>query len=337
MTNVILLLLDALRHDYVTPEITPNLVEIARDGVSYSFALAGNTSTIKSLPCMLSADFNYSSEDNIANVLREEGYTTAAFHSSPLVGRHFSGGFDVFEDLHHQKGLRDRKVRRLARKYIPRPLFDKIKTIYRRYTDVDKFLPYTRAPDVLEIAWDWMKEAPQPYFLWIHLMDPHLPYYPVDDLGMSREEMIEINDKLVNAAYRRDRLADEEVDLLKKLYRTEVSEMDEAVGAFYEKLGDEILIISSDHGEEFGEYGDFSHHEDKFVPCLQRVPLIMCGEGLGRGIRKGDFSHLNLAPTIFELLGVDRRIGIWKRLKADAGMYSPTAERPTEVRENGEG
>jgi len=63
----------------------------------------------------------------------------------------------------------------------------------------------------------------------------------------------------------------------------------------------------------------------------------MCGEGVGKGIRKGDFSHLNLAPTIFELLGVDRRIGIWKKLKAEAGMYSPTAERPTEVREYGEG
>lgn len=60
--------------------------------------LSLGTHNLKSLPCMLSADFQYSAEENIAQVLNEEGYTTAGFNSSPLICRNFSGGFDVFDD-----------------------------------------------------------------------------------------------------------------------------------------------------------------------------------------------------------------------------------------------
>jgi len=312
LTNVILLLLDALRYDHVTEEITPNLLKIAAEGVSYSNALAVNTATIKSMPGILCASLEYSKEENIAQVFKEERYTTASFHSSPLVGRSFAAGFDIFVDLHHQKGLRDRKVRRLARKYIPSPLFDKMKGVYRKYMNEDDFLPYSRAPEVLEIVLKWMEDASKPYFLWVHLMDPHLPYYPVDGMGMTREEMIKLNDKLVDAAHRRYKPTEEEVETLKKLYKREVSEMDKAIGDFYDSLNNDILIITSDHGDEFGEYGDFSHHEDKFVPCLQHVPLILRGPGVEKGVVGGDFSHLEIAPIVFELLGIDRKIGVWK-------------------------
>lgn len=314
MTNVILLLLDALRYDYVTPEITPNLVKISKEGVFYKYALAGNSATVKSIPCILSADFEYDPEENIPIILKQEGYTTAAFHSSPLFGQYFSHGFVIFEDLHSQTLSGNRRIRKFTRKLLPHTIFKKIKEIVRTISDGEKYLPYMRANRILQIVSEWMKNAPEPYFLWIHLMDPHLPYFPVGDVEISRKDLIKFNDKIIEAAYKRANLTNAEVELAKILYRKEVSEMDEAVGEFFKKFNRrDILIITSDHGEEFGEFGDFSHQEDKFIPSLLHVPLIMVGKGLKKDVRKDDFSHLELAPTIFELLGIKHKIGIWKK------------------------
>lgn len=314
MTNVILLILDALRYDHVTPVITPNLLKIAEEGVFFKYALAGNTATVKSIPCMLCADFEYDPEENIPTALKHEGYTTAAFHSSPLFGQHFSHGFDVFEDLHSHTLSSNRRVRKYARKLLPHALFTKMKNMVRAISDSEKYLPYMRAREMLQIAQEWMKTAPEPFFIWIHLMDPHMPYYPIEDTGISRKDLIKFNDKLIEAAYKRANLTNEEIELAKMLYRKEVSHMDEAVGDFLKTYNrDDILIITSDHGEEFGEFGDFSHPEDKFIPPLLRVPLIMVGKGIKKEIREDDFSHLELAPTIFELLGIKHDMGIWKK------------------------
>jgi glucan phosphoethanolaminetransferase (alkaline phosphatase superfamily) len=52
--------------------------------------------------------------------------------------------------------------------------------------------------------------------------------------------------------------------------------MDSAIGQFYINLRkNTVLIITSDHGEEFGEYGEYSHRPNKFIAPLQEVPLIM--------------------------------------------------------------
>jgi len=313
VTNVIFLLLDALRYDHFKPDITPNLVEIAQEGVNYKNALAGNTATLKSIPCILSSNFEYDQKDNIPMVLKQEGYVTAAFHSNPIFGEHFSHGFDIFEDLHSHTLSTNRRVKKFARKFIPQTLFKKIKETVRMMSDSEKYLPYMRAKEILQIVSEWTKTAIEPFFLWVHLMDPHMPYYPMDDMGISRKYLIEFNDKITEAANRRTNLTNNEVELAKTLYRLEVSEMDEAIGKFYETFNRKnLMFITSDHGEEFGEFGDFSHYEDKFIPSLLHVPMIIVGKGMNPEVREEYYSHLELAPTIFEMLGIKRKIGIWK-------------------------
>jgi len=145
-------------------------------------------------------------------------------------------------------------------------------------------------------------------------MDPHMPYFPKDDMGLDRRELIKLNDKVTDAAYRKVYLTREETELAKLLYRKEVSETDESLGKFFEAFDrDNLMFITSDHGEEFGEFGDFSHHEDKFIPPLLHVPLIVAGGGVEQGTYEQYFSHLEVAPKIFEMLSIDREIGIWKR------------------------
>jgi len=310
MRNIVLLVLDALRFDHVTPEITPNLMEIAKKGVFYNNANSVNTATVKAIPGILCSAQSYSADNSIATVLKQSGYTTASFHSSPLVGKNFQAGFDVFIDLHSQRGIRDRDVRKAVRKYIPEEPLKIIKGVYRKFMDKEDYLPYMRARQVLEVAASWMSLTEHPWFIWIHLMDPHQPYYPQNDFGISRDEMIKLNDKLIEAAYRKYKPTFEEVSILKKLYQQEVMEMDAAIGKWAKNLKDEFLIITADHGEEFGEYGDFSHHEDKFIPPLQHVPLIIYG-GDEKNIIKNDVSHLDISRIIFENLGINKKIGVW--------------------------
>ena len=315
MTNVIFLLLDALRYDHFTSDITPNLIEIAQEGVNYKNALAGNTATLKSIPCILSSNFEYDQKENIPTVLKQEGYVTAAFHSNPIFGEHFSHGFDIFEDLHSHTLTNNRRVKKIVRKLLPQTLFKKIKETVRVMSDSEKYIPYMRASEILQIASEWTKTAREPFFLWVHLMDPHMPYYPINDVGISRKDLIEFNDKITEAAHRRTNLTEEEVELAKTLYCIEVSEMDEAIGKFFATFNRKnLLFITSDHGEEFGEFGDFSHHENKFIPPLLHVPMIIVGKGIKHKIRDDYYSHLEIAPTIFEILGIKRKIGIWKTI-----------------------
>jgi len=315
MTNVVFLLMDALRYDHFTKEITPNLVKIAQEGFNFKNMLAGNTATLKSIPCILSSSFKYDHKENSPTILQKEGYLTAAFHSNPIFGDHFSEGFQICEDLHTHTPTSNRRVKKLARKLLPHAIFTKIKEAVRNVSDSEKYLPYMRAKEKLQIVSEWMNATSDPYFLWVHLMDPHLPYYPRDIKEMSRDELIKFNDKIIEAAHKRTNLTKEEIELAKNLYRKEISEMDEAIGNFVKNVNrDNIFIFTSDHGEEFGEYGDFSHHEDKFIPPLLHVPMVITGKGINPKIQEKYCSHLEISQLIFQMLDVEQKIGIWKNI-----------------------
>jgi arylsulfatase A-like enzyme len=187
----------------------------------------------------------------------------------------------------------------------------------------ERYLPYSRADEALEHSLKWMGEH-DGYFLWTHLMEPHIPYYPREtSLDMSRNEMRALNDKLIEAVHGNYTPTEEEVELARTLYREEVAEMDREIGAFFDRFSpDDLLIITSDHGEEFGEHGQFSHHTNKFIPILVDVPLIFYGGGAKNGvILEDEVKSLSITPTILEALGINDTIGIgssiWHLVKSD--------------------
>ena len=302
-----MLLTDSLRFDHVTSRVTPNLIHIAEEGVWFKRCLAGNTATIKSMPILLCSSEFYNPERSIMATLRRYGYHSVLIHSNPLIGREFSKGWDLTIDIHSAKGHRKQKLRRLMRKYVPHWAFNLIRGFYRSLEEEGGYLPYVKAERKLSRVLKMLPEFPEPYFLWIHLMDPHMPYYP-RRTELTHLELVRINDRLMDAVHGRYTPTEEEIELLKSLYRQEVSEMDEAIGEFYRSLdwSDKLLVITSDHGEEFGEYGQFSHHEDKFIEELQHVPLILF-DGVERRVVQEEFSHWDLAPLIIsKALGEDR-------------------------------
>jgi len=313
--NVVLLILDALRLDHVNPEITPNLMRIAGQGVFFSNSKACNTSTLHSMPCILGADTNYDPESNIATVLNGHGLLTAVIHSNPMVNN-FHPGFAETIDLKSDKFRMKKSWRKTLRRNLPPSVIAGMKRLRANVYSEERYLPYSRAGDSLEYSLEWMAKH-EGYFLWVHLMEPHIPYYPSKtSLGMSRGEMRALNDRLIEAVHGNYTPTEAEIEQAKTLYREEVTEMDRDLGAFFDRFSpDDLLVITSDHGEEFGEHGQFSHHTDKFIPVLMDVPLIFYGDGVKKGaVIEEEVKSLSLAPTILEALGISESLGVGSSL-----------------------
>lgn len=119
------------------------------------------------------------------------------------------------------------------------------------------------------------------FFSYCHLMRPHKPYGDAPESFHSGDSPFE--------KYAADvRAADASVAAI--------------VGAFEEKglLAKTLVIISSDHGEEFGEHGG-SAHGSRLFDETARVPMVAFGPGVERAIHKGITSLVDLAPTLSHL------------------------------------
>jgi arylsulfatase len=97
---------------------------------------------------------------------------------------------------------------------------------------------------------------------------------------------------------------------LKRLYLSEVASVDERVGLLLRALDlgglrdSTLIVFTSDHGEGFGEHGLYLH-ANSFYGELVHVPLIIAGPGITSGKRVAEpVSHVDLMPTLRELLGV---------------------------------
>ena len=131
----------------------------------------------------------------------------------------------------------------------------------------------------------WLKQHPpgsKPFFYWAHFYDPHLPYAPPEP-------------------YRSE---------LDDPYDGEVAFVDAQIGEMLvdlEQLGlldSTLIVLTSDHGEAFGEHGEQGHGLTAYHHVL-RVPLILAGPGVEAGSVVGSRVGLvDLKPTLLDLLGL---------------------------------
>ncbi len=132
----------------------------------------------------------------------------------------------------------------------------------------------------------WLKRhppGPKPFFYWAHFYDPHLPYSPPEPFRSQLDEP----------------------------YDGEVAFVDSQIGEMLsdlERLGllsSTLIVLTSDHGEAFGEHGEQGHGLTAYHHVL-RVPLILSGPGVDAGRVVGSRVGLvDLKPTVLELLALD--------------------------------
>jgi arylsulfatase A-like enzyme len=304
--NVVLISIDTLRADHLgaygyARATSPSIDALAADGVLFESAVSPSSWTLPAHASMLSGVSPYRHgavtsatriRDDVplaAEMLRAHGYRTVGLVNAPFVSRDygFARGFERFEQRFEHK-RRDVAARHAA------------------------VLAAVRALE-------------PPFFLFLHYMDVHSPYRPPK--GFNRFA----RDRRSTAVFKslgqrgflgvqreirtgRLRVSEDEVQRLVDLYDGEVLAMDAKVGeivaAVRSRYPDTVFIVTADHGEEFLEHGSIGHSETLYEEVL-RVPLIVAGPGIARGVRvAAQVSLLDVVPTVLELVGAPARAGL---------------------------
>lgn len=308
--NILLLILDTVRapnlslYGYARPT-APHLEELAADGVTFDMALATSSWTLPShvsaftghLPYEVSADFltPYEGENpTLAERLLQRGYVTAGFVANLLFCGYETGlnrGFVRYEDYRISAGeflLSTAIGRRIAHSQVVRRLVDHHDLINRK-----------RAGDVTGDFLRWVdgRSSDRPFFAFLNYYDAHEPYLPPapydERFGSAAPRRNHLNVHRPRDTVRPDRASMGPDELRAELdaYDGAIAFIDDQIGVLLEELRDReildntLVIVTSDHGEQFGEHGLHVHANSLYMPLLH-VPLVMVfGDRLPAGVR----------------------------------------------------
>lgn len=217
----------------------------------------------------------------LAEVLGERGFATAAFSLNPQVSREtgFAQGFDVFE-------------------YAPRDDFT-----------------YNQLPQgfLERVTATWQAQAGERRFLYVHLLPPHVPYTPPPPFnelfGARKVDHSEGGQSYLRALNMEAVWLtpdDPRVVRAKQRYDATLAYADAQLDALLDALGpldDVALVVTSDHGEAFGEHGRILHGSMASKEMIH-VPLVLHGPGLQGDVRDDLVRTRDLAATVCEWLDV---------------------------------
>lgn len=262
--HVVLVTIDTWRADRLNATVTPALHALAGRGVRFTNARATAPLTLPSHVSMLTGvippvhgvrengTYRYEgAPPTAARRLKEAGYRTAAFIGAYVLDRRFglADGFDHYDDQ------------------------------IARDPDASQRLEAERpGNEVVDRALAWLgtQSAPDPFFLWLHLYDPHAPHAESYDADV-RFADTQVGRLLagLNAAGLQDRLA---------------------------------LIVTGDHGESLGEHGERTHGMLAYDAAL-KVPLIVVAPGTPPATRDDAVSLIDVAPTLLARAGLEAPAG----------------------------
>ena len=223
--------------------------------------------------------------DTLPEILRRAHYETAAFVSSAVITAKFGfgQGFDTFEQ--------------------------------RVKEDIEPEQPTSAWVNAQALRWLDQRDRGRPFFLFLHTLDPHIPYTPAeafrrrlapdaDPRAGAVENVVALRDHL------RPTTARDEKEL-PELYDAEIAGNDAAFGRLLAELEardlDEplLLVFLSDHGEELFDHGGWEHgatlyQELVHVPLLLKLPR---GVGAGRRIEE-TVRQIDVLPTVLDALSL---------------------------------
>ena len=181
--------------------------------------------------------------------------------------------------------------------------------------------PIERTADVtVDLAIEWLekRDPEKPFFLVVHLFDPHLPYTaPPPFQGTFAAEFLQpgetqpIRDTMPLRRLVRQRGADRRraAALMKAIYDEEIAFTDHELDRLFTALDvaglsdDSIVALTSDHGEEFNDHRAYEHGHTMYNELLI-VPLIVWGPGIRPGRHLAPVSLVDLFPTLLEAVGL---------------------------------
>ena len=304
--SVIIILMDSLRADHLQTygydrATSPNILAFSKKATVFEQAYPAAAWTRPSILALLTG--RYSSElttnlgggsplkdghPTLASVLHSYKYTTAAFYNTAQLDPKAANlqGFDKYVD----------------------------------YGDKDYVAGHVDAG--VDKTIEFLDSTSKPVFVFLHVLDPHHPYLPIRDyFGNVPAQKYRDSYPLATEMppYRKDKIDQcalvkdwKIVPELAELYDSEIRDLDAQVGRLLKFLEedkryrDATVIVTSDHGEEFGEHGGL-YHGARFYEESIRVPLIVrdptMPHSIGRRV-SSVVSLVDVAPTILQSLGI---------------------------------
>ncbi|MCD6448108.1 MAG: sulfatase [Thermoplasmata archaeon] len=326
MKNVVLITVDCLRADHMGcygyhRKTTPFIDSIAERSLFFENAFANGPNTRHSVPSFLTSTYPllfldeakagrfHEGRKSMAELLKEHGYSTAAIHSNPYISKFYGydRGFDYFNDF-----LLGQVEDEIERSKISKILHEAAKGIKAVFMHK---LPHEDGERINEEAIKWLENANEPFFLWLHYMDVHMPYVPpnrfLEELGLRKYSHIRKiwMGKKIDDVEMREKIRDEEVPDYINLYDGCIRYTDWVLQSLIRKIEknfpETLFVITADHGEEFREHGGLGH-EEKLYDELLHIPLIFYGKDVESSRMEKPVSLLNIVPTIFHFLGLQR-------------------------------
>ncbi|MDG1482570.1 MAG: sulfatase [Myxococcota bacterium] len=292
--DVILVSIDTLRADHLSSygyerQTSPFLDSLAADGVRFAQARSASPWTLPAHTTMLTGqlpathrvvDDSLSLSETVPylpDVMAQAGYHTGGFVTTLYVSRMFGfqRGFEHFDDF----GIE---------------------------TEKENLRGETLAEDVIDRALAWWSGQPaeEPVFLFLHFYDVHYTYDPPAPYDTMFDRAPESGDQKYKNYFH---FLKNPVDDIQMTHQ--VAQYDESiryVDAQLKRLADAAAaagrsvrwVVTSDHGEEFGERGSWGHAHTLYAEQLH-IPLIVSGPGIPGGtvIEEWVGNH-DIAPTI---------------------------------------
>ncbi len=270
--RVVLVSIDTLRADRIgsyggDPKLTPRLDALGVLGTRFETAISPVPLTLPSHATLLTGrdPLAHGVHDNsvyelgedvptLAGTLRAQQWATAAFVGAVVLDRRYglARAFDAYDDRME------------------------LEAAGRGATTVAE----RRGDHVVDAALRWLEGAPERFFLWVHLYDPHADYRPPEPYA--------------------SRFADRPYDGEIAFADAQVGRLLDALDARFGGQGT-LLAVTADHGESLGDHGEPTHSYTLY-DATQRVPLWLAGPGVPAGRVVRDLVRLeDVAPTLLAL------------------------------------
>ncbi len=317
--NILLITIDCWRFDRLGQQ-TRNLQELAAEGVSFQSAYTNGGWTQAAFPALLTSTYASMYEGclgplaerrpSLPEWLQSQGYGTFAVQTSPLLDRRFGYGRGLNEYLQIEppwqppSWYKTKGIQRLLRK-----------TGLHRLAQLAHFESrpapiYANAEMATDRAIAMLDSPQEPFFLWVHYMDPHWPYFDQEALNSPQDLAKSWQDRQLGylVMMREVRPSPENLTQWIKMYDEALQTVDEQVGrllhAVDQQVGDNVLIIATaDHGEEFYEHGNLGHASGSFYEEIVHIPLLIVGpKQFQPKVVHTPVSLLDVAPTVADLL-----------------------------------
>lgn len=327
MINFLLVTVDSLRADAVGTGLTHTIDELADEGVRFTNAFSNGYSTPVAFPAIQTGTYpdqyggqEYMSEERpfLAQCLADAEYETAGFHSNPHLRRenNYDIGYQVYNDFDEQSDSLS-SLRLFLSTHLDNYswLHQSLRRVYHTFRTTSGGADYTKASNINEQALTWLDDITEPFFLWVHYMDVHYPFYPPDEFvkqaghePVSTSRAISLNGLMQENP---ETLSNADIRDLRSLYEGDVRYTDHHLGRLLDGLRAQghddgtAVVVTSDHGELFGEHGLFGHPPSVHNESVA-VPLVAAGPGLPSGMTVDEQAALiDLPPTIAEYLDID--------------------------------